>query len=125
MQYILRLVRVPGGCHPHDLALGGVKLHIPSSLPWMSAVCLGPSVVCHCRFLFRRVLVILAMHSQSSEDFKIKFALSVACFNFIYHRFIGSAPGGGGGGWGYSQCSLIRRLGPSTYRLPPSPKINK
>ena len=50
------------------------------------------------------------MRSQSSEDFKIKFALSVACFNSIYHRFIGSAPGGGGeaggggggGGGGYS-----------------------
>ena len=26
MQYILRLERVPGGCHPHDLALGGVNI---------------------------------------------------------------------------------------------------
>ena len=40
MQYIhvLRLERVPEGCHPHDLALGGVKLHVPSSLPCLQSV---------------------------------------------------------------------------------------
>ena len=38
MQYILHLEKVPGGCHPHDLALGGVKLHIPSSLPCLQSV---------------------------------------------------------------------------------------
>ena len=38
MQFILRLERVPGGCHTHDLALGEVKLHIPSSLPCLQSV---------------------------------------------------------------------------------------
>ena len=38
MQYILRLERGPRGCHPHDLALGGVKLYIPSSLPCLQFV---------------------------------------------------------------------------------------
>ena len=38
MQYVLRLERVHGRCHPYNLALGGVKLHVPSSLPSLKFV---------------------------------------------------------------------------------------
>ena len=48
MQYILRLERVPGGCHPHLEGLAPYPIWPP-----MSAVCQGPYVVCHCRFFSR------------------------------------------------------------------------